>query len=109
MTETEWLDCTDPTPMLEYLLGKVSDRKLRLYGCACVRRIWHLLLYEGREALEVSEQYGDDKVLDQVLREARLALEQETPNRAETPEEMAAWATILAADDAVSWAESIGI
>jgi hypothetical protein len=39
MTETEWLACTDPTPMLEFLRGQASDRKLQLFGSACHRRI----------------------------------------------------------------------
>ena len=42
MTEAEWQECTDPTPMLKYLQDKVSDRKLWLFACACCRHIWYL-------------------------------------------------------------------
>jgi hypothetical protein len=37
MTEVEWLACEDPTPMLEFLRGKVSDRRLYLLSIACIR------------------------------------------------------------------------
>jgi hypothetical protein len=43
MTEAEWLTCDDPTPMLKYLKGQVSDRKVRLLACVCCRLIWHLI------------------------------------------------------------------
>src|SRR4051794_28318440 len=38
VTEAEWLACADPTRMLEFLRGKINERKLRLFSCACCRR-----------------------------------------------------------------------
>ena len=30
MTEQEWMECADPTPMREFVRDKVSDRKMHL-------------------------------------------------------------------------------
>jgi hypothetical protein len=63
MTEKGWQNCTDPRRMLEFLQGKASERKLRLFAVACCRRVLHLMLaskaYQIGEAIEVAERSTD--------------------------------------------------
>src|SRR5262245_8668036 len=73
MTEGEWLACTDPAPMLEFLRGRASGRKLRLFAVACSRRAWGRLDDLGRAAVDVAEAYADGDAGPDVLRAARLA------------------------------------
>ncbi|MDB5310760.1 MAG: hypothetical protein JWO38_4962 [Gemmataceae bacterium] len=69
MTETEWLNCDDPQAMLAYLPDGISGRKLRLFACACCRRVWHLLPDErSRRAVELAEKHADGKVSPARLR-----------------------------------------
>lgn len=92
MTEREWLACGDPGPMLEFLVLQrerqdswimgllaffgtqpaiVSDRKLRLFLCACSRRQWGLFPVDvDREAVEVAEMHADGQASDQMLRDS---------------------------------------
>lgn len=39
MTEAEWLACSDHAPILEFLGGKASDRKMRLFACGFCRQL----------------------------------------------------------------------
>jgi hypothetical protein len=61
MTEAEWLACTEPDEMLEYLRTKASERKLRLFTCACCRRVFEMLADDrSRSGLEAAEYYADN-------------------------------------------------
>jgi hypothetical protein len=75
MTEREWVGwCTDPQPMLSFLGGKASGRKLRLFGCACVRRVWHLLSEDHEKAIEVTERHADGLATEEEMDRVREAL-----------------------------------
>jgi hypothetical protein len=71
MDEREWLACVDPRRMLEFLWGKVSDRKLRLFACAyctAVRATEHL---GPGSAVAVAERYADGLAGNQDLASER--------------------------------------
>jgi hypothetical protein len=59
--------------MLDFLRGKASERKLRLFAAACVRRAWHLLTDTGRQAVEAAEAYADAMIGREPLQAARHA------------------------------------
>jgi hypothetical protein len=65
MTEAEWLASRNHSKMLEFLGNKASDRKLRLFSCACCRHIWDWIEDEGsREAVRVAELFADGLASD---------------------------------------------
>jgi hypothetical protein len=73
MTSSEWDTSTDPQAMLVLLRDSDlrSDRKLRLFACACVRRVWDQLRDDKRrKAIEVAERCADGLVPDSDLRQA---------------------------------------
>jgi hypothetical protein len=68
MNEREWLACEDPRPMLRSLTqrwaaqkrkGKVVPfERLRLFACACLRRVWDHLDSDNRKAVEMIEEHA---------------------------------------------------
>lgn len=72
MTEEEWKRSTDPLAMLDSLSGDTSDRKMRLFACACVRHVWPLLADErSRSAVETAERCAEGSADRGELAEAR--------------------------------------
>jgi hypothetical protein len=68
MTEAGWLKGNDPEAMLRYLGDRASVRKLRLFACACVRRVWHCLTDETmRKAVDLAERYADGQATEEQM------------------------------------------
>ena len=67
MTEAEWLSSTNPAAMLRSLSvrysiqerrGQTPDyERLRLFACACCRRVWDLLDEDHRKSIKMIEEY----------------------------------------------------
>src|SRR5829696_4389915 len=87
MTEAEWLACAAPSLMLRHVRrvdnaarSKVGRRKLRLFGCACCRRVWDVLTPErSRRAVVVAELFAEGLVGADELRPAWAAAIQVQP------------------------------
>jgi hypothetical protein len=72
MTESEWLACTDPRPMLSFLHPTADGRKVRLLGCACVRTVWGRLKdARSRAAVEAAELLADGLLSPEEVEDAR--------------------------------------
>jgi len=68
MTEADWQSCADPGPMLADLGSRASERKLRLFACACCRAVWHLIGNPHcRAAVLVAEQFADGQATAEEL------------------------------------------
>jgi hypothetical protein len=95
MTEEEWhhkIETYFPRGMLTVFRGPtlprklrppkaVLERKLRLFGCAAIRRIWRLLVTpQLRDLVDAAESFADERVTRNYLRIAmRRAIESPRP------------------------------
>jgi len=85
MTEAEWLACTDPQKMLEFLRGKASERKLRLFACACCRSIWRLLRDEEQKRMVDLLERDTDGLLREDEKRRVLGVPQHRPEDSDLP------------------------
>jgi hypothetical protein len=77
VTEDAWLACANPEPMLAFLRGRASDRKFRLFACACCRRWWDAMPRVGREGVELAEAKCGGVALDGAIEQSKMALDVE--------------------------------
>jgi hypothetical protein len=74
MTEAEWLVCTDLEAMLQIRPQKISDRKSRLFACACCQAVTRgITEHTHRQVLIAAEQFADGLIDKEVLQQARAA------------------------------------
>jgi hypothetical protein len=85
MTPEEWERCDDPDAMLAFLRAQggrprrrryrqrpaASQRRWRLFACACCRHLWHLLDERGKRAVETAERYADGAATEEELLASR--------------------------------------
>jgi hypothetical protein len=68
MSEGEWNASQSPAQMLEFVFGKASRRKYRLFACACCRLIEDLLTDEGNYVVQAAERFADGDLEEEELR-----------------------------------------
>jgi hypothetical protein len=95
MTEAEWLACDDPWRMLNEHQWQLpprpafTDRKLRLFACACCRQVWHQFTDpRSRRAIEVAEAYADGAATEEERYRAANANQDLHDESERNPEEL---------------------
>ena len=119
MNDAEWATCTAPLKMLLCLRQRnsrrrVSERKLRLFACACVRRLWQILTPADSSvrAVETAERFADGEASLLDLRAASEAAEGWSEDDADGAARAAACYTTLLPQDVPSdcyshWTEPV--
>jgi hypothetical protein len=74
MQKSEWLTCAHLRAMLDCLHKKIPPRKIRLWACACCRRVWEFVIDpRSRQGVGVAEQAADGYADEAALQSASTA------------------------------------
>lgn len=70
--EAQWLQSSDPIKMLASMPVVISDRKMRLFSCACCRHFLTSLSSDPyKTAVETAEKFADGQTTKAALKRAR--------------------------------------
>jgi hypothetical protein len=91
--------------MLAALAGKGSQRKLRLFACACCRAVWHQVTDErGRRVVAVAERFADGQAEESERGQAVKGAEQWADESDDVTLPIAtSWAGVKPRDDRMVW------
>jgi hypothetical protein len=118
VTEEEWLAAVSPRQGLDYLCSdglerrtgvsanrtKVGRRKLRLFLCACARRIWDLIpAGQPRQAVELGERLAEGERVASRIAKLRLQHDEGTLSARH-----AAHAASVCVEKNLRWATVVG-
>jgi len=82
----------------------LDDKTLRLFACACVRQVWHLLTDDrSKNAVEVAERYANGQATDKELSAAWDAAWDAMRDAAWDAVRAAAWAAACDAMRDAAW------
>jgi hypothetical protein len=84
--------------MLDFLRGKASERKLRLFSVACCRSVWPMLPDQRtRKAVEIAERFSDGLVSQRERAEAAERAEEKACENETDELDHPSWAAYWAA------------
>lgn len=74
MTEAEWLACQTPRQLFGAFGDPLTERKVRLFACACCRVVWDRLPDDAsRQAVAAAERFADGQATAAELGQAHRA------------------------------------
>lgn len=110
MTEEEWLRCDRLSSLAPYLPESQSDRKLRLFACACCYQIWPMLVDKrSRLAVEVAQLFAEGKISRGKLAEVAFAAQEAIDEGESQPDRFARTAAAHAASHMQVAAQTIQV